>query len=309
MASQNYLLQDVKGIKESFDNMTRIAIMSFAGLPVFTIEETDQFSEIFTSTESFSGTIQLAENETPPINNLQDGFSVTLTDNRFGNGIEVTSTDKQKFKDGSVKVMDFLIRQRDGLIRDVRNRFITDIHSVYNDGFAGATFLAPDGVALFGVHSWNTAGAATWDNGVTPALSPAAVDTAFEFGGSFVDASGKPMPQSYNLIFVKLGGSAEREAKRIFAEGITPTAINDINIYEGGIVTIVSSPYITSLTAWFMMDTRDSDIPVYAGIGKMPQMEEPIVQNNQAIRTNAEGFWKVGINNMPYQMYGSDGTT
>lgn len=308
MATQNYLLQDVKGIKESFDNASRIAIMSFAGLPTFTIEETDQFSEIFTSTESLSGTRALAENEAPDVNNLQDGYSVTLTDVRYGNAIEITETDQQKFKDGSVKVDTYLIRQRDNLLRDVKNKFVTGIHEVYNDGFTGATYLAPDGVALFGSHSWNTTGAAAWDNSATDALSQTSVDTAMEFGGDFKDGSGRPFPQTYDTIFVKLGGQAEREAKKLFAENISPTAVNDVNIYQGEF-QIVSSPYLTSNTAWYMMDTKQYDIPVYAGIGKMPQLNEPIVQNNEAIRTNATGFWKIGINNQPFMMYGSDGTT
>lgn len=310
MASTDYLLQDVKGIKESFDNATRIAIMSFAGLPVFTIEETDQFTEIFTSTENISGTRQLAEQETPDVNALQDGFSVSLVNRRYANAFEITSTDRQKFKDSSVMVDTFLIRQRDNLIRDVQNFFISNdgIHGVYNDGFTGAEFLAPDGVELFGVHSWNTAGAATWDNSATTALSQTGVDTAMAFGGDFKDGSGKPFPQTYDTIFVKLGSSAEREAKKLFAFDITPTSTNDINIYRGEF-TIVSSPYITTGTNWFMMDTKRYDIPVYAGIGQMPHLTEPIKQNNEAIRQNAEGFWKIGINNQPFMMYGSTGTT
>lgn len=306
MASNNYLLQDVKGIKESFDNSSRIAIMSYAGLSPFMIEETDQYSEIFTSIESISGTRALAENETPDINNLQDGYSVTLSDVRYGNGIEITETDQRKFKDGSVKVDTYLIRQRDNLLRDIQNNFITGIHGVYNDAFAGATYTAPDGVALLGSHSWNTSGSTAWDNSATAALSSTAVDTAMAFGGAFLDGSGKPFPQTYDTIFVKLGGSASREAKKLFAKEIRPTAVNDVNIYQGEF-TIVESPYITSSTAWFMLDTKRYDIPVYAGIGIMPHLNDPIVQNNQAIRTNATGFWKIGINNMPFNLYGSTG--
>lgn len=308
MASQDYILQESKGIKESFDNMSRIAIMSYAALPTFTIEETDQFSEIFTSTEAFSGTKKLAENEAPPINSLADGYSVTLTDERYGNGFEVTETDRRKFKDSTTMVDKYLIRQRDSLLRDVQNKFVVDIHEVYNDGFTGASYLAPDGVALFGSHSWNTSGSTAWDNSATAALSDASVEAAVAFGGDFKDASGKPNPQTYNLIFVKLGGSAAKEAKKLFASDITPRTVNDVNVYQGE-YTIVESPYITSSTAWYMMDTRKHDIPVYAGIGQMPQLNDPIVQNNEAIRTNATGFWKVGINNMPFNMYGSDGTT
>ena len=235
-------------------------------------------------------------------------YSVTLTDVRYGNAIEITETDQQKFKDGSAKVDTYLIRQRDNLLRDVQNTFITGLHGIYNDGFAGATYLAPDGVALFGSHSWNTAGSAAWDNSATAALSATAVDVAMAFGGDFKDGSGKPMPQTYDTIFVKLGGSAEREAKKLFAHDISPETTNNVNIYRGEF-TIVSSPYITDGAHWSMMDTKMHDSPVYAGIGSMPHLNAPIVQNNEAVRTNATGFWKLGINNQPFNMYGSDGTT
>lgn len=307
MATNDYIKQDIKGIKESFDNSTRISIMSYAAVPAFTIEETDQFSEIFTSTEGLSGTRALTELETPDTNRLQDGYSITLSDVRYGNSILVTETDKRKMKDGSVKVDTFLIRQRDNLLRDIKNKFVTSIHEIFNDAFTGNSYLAPDGVELCGVHSWNTPGAATWDNSSTAVLSATAVDAAVEFGGAFKDSSGKPMPQSYDTIFVKRGGAASREAKKLFAKDITPRTVNDVNIYEGEF-TIIETPYLTSGTAWFMMDLKMEGSPAYAGIGDMPQLREPIVQNNEAIRTNATGYWKVGIRNMPFNIYGSDGT-
>lgn len=307
MSASDHVLHEVKGLKKSFDNMTKLAIMSYAELPIFDVQATPQYTELFTSTESLSGTIALAESETPPTNKLNEGYSVTLTDQRYGNSILITETDQRKIKDGTILVDTYLTRQRNALLRDIRNKFITDLHSVYNDAFAGATYTAPDSVALCGTHSWNTTGASTWDNGVTAALSATAVDAAMAFGGAFTDASGKPMPQTYDTIIVKLGGTASREAKKLFAHGIKPTAVNDVNIYEGEF-RIVETPYLTSTTAWFMMDTKQMDAPVYSGIGKMPSMREPQVLENESIRTNVTGYWKLGINNMPINLYGSDGT-
>jgi len=306
MASENYTLQDVKGIKEPFDNAARTAIMSYASLPVFMVESTEQFSEIFTSTESISGTRALSELESPDTNALEDGYTVTLTDVRFGNSINISSTDKQKFKDGSVSVDKYLMRQTREILRDVQNFFIQGIHDLYNNGFVTTYHAAPDAVALFGTHSWNTDGSTSWDNGVTAALAQTSVDAAMLFGGNFKDGSGKPMPQTYDTIFVKTGGSASREAKKLFAENISPVAVNDVNIYQGEF-TIVESPYLTSSTAWFMLDTKKYDAPVYAGIGKFPTMDEPIRQNNMSDRVNVEGFWKLGIPNLPFNAYGSTG--
>ena len=306
MATYNYSNQDTKGLKESFDNMTPISMMAYSSLPVFSIESTDQFSEIFASTENISGTRATAEHETPDVNSLEDGYKVTLTNVRYTNAIEVTSTDKEKFRDGSVKVDTYLMRQSSALLRDIQNFFVQQMHDLYNNGFVTTYDAAPDTAALFGSHSWNTAGSTAWDNSATAALTSSSVDTAAAFGGAFKDGSGKPMPQSYDTIFVKLGGSASREAKKLFAENISPTAVNDVNIYQGE-YRIVESPYITSSTAWFMMDTKQYPSAVYAGISKYPTMAAPLEQNNMADRFNVEGFWKKGINNLPFNLYGSTG--
>ena len=308
MASQDHILAEVKGVKKSFDDATQIMLSAYMDMPYVVVENNDQFSEIYNSTESLGGTIALAENETPPVNNLQEGYEVTLTDVRYGNAIEITETDQRKFKDGSTMVDTYLIRQRDRLLKNIKQKFVTTLHAPFNDAFTGATYVAPDGVALAGVHSWNTAGAATWDNGVTAALSATAVDAAVKFGGAFVDAAGDPFPQTYKYILVKLGSSAATTAKKLFAENIVPATVGDVNLYVGE-YTIIETPYLTSDTAWFMLDDSMEESPVYVGIGEFPSMNAPIVQNNEAIRTNVTGFWKVGIRNMPFNLYCSDGTS
>lgn len=98
-------------------------------------------------------------------------------------------------------------------------------------------------------------------------------------------------------------------AKMLFANGISPVAVADINIYEGS-KTIIETPYITSgnKNYWFAYATKDPNgNPLKIGIGEYPTLREPIRQNNEAIRSNCTGFWKQGIVNMPYAVFGSTG--
>ena len=310
MASADYVNQEIKGLKKSFDNGAKIIIETFMNLPVFDVQVTDEWSELFTSTESLSGVRELAEQETPDTLKLGDGYTVTLANKRFGGAIEVTSTDMNKFGDSTIKVQTYLTRQRDKLLKSAKNLFATSLHLFLNEAFdSGSDYLAPDAVELCGTHTWNSTGT-TFSNAVTEALDETAVDNAMETGGAFVDAAGIPWVQNYNTIVVKKGSAAERQARKLFAFQISPVAVGDINIYEGEF-KIISTPYITSTNKayWFMFDLSEETSPLHAGITEMPTLKAPIKQNNENIRTNVEGFWDQGVTNMPYMILGSTGTT
>lgn len=308
-----YALQRVKGLKKSFDNAADDKIRGYMNMRMFDFYTTTEVFEKFTSTEGLSGSQKLGETETPPTLTMEDGYSVQIEEERFGGAIELTEAEyRRESNDNTTKVDTVLKRKRNQLLVDNINLFLTNVFKFLNYAFSSTSdYLAPDSVELCGVHSWNTDGASTFDNGVTAALDEAgtAIDTAMEFGGAFQDAHGRPMPISYDTIIVKKGSAASRVAKKLFAFGISPIAVEDINIYEGEL-TIIETPYITSTNKayWFL---RDSKMPLgnscVVGIGEFPTLREPIKQNNEAIRTNATGFWKQGIVNLPFDWYGSTG--
>jgi len=308
MAVGDYALHAVKGLKESFDNAMSKKILEYKDSRLFTFETTTEFDEKFTSTEALSGSKKLSESETPPTLKLDEGYAVTLSDERFGGAVEVNEKMRVEAKDSTTKIDTFIMRQRNQLLVDNYNLLLVNIHKMFNEAFSSSSdYLAPDGVEICGTHSWNTSGASTWSNATTDALDMSAVDAAKAVGGAFTDAKGRPMPIDYDTIIVKKGGAASREAKKLFGSTITPAVVANVNIYEGE-MTIIETPYITETNHWFMMDSKLAN-PLYVGINEMPQMREPIKQNNEAVRSNVTGFWKQGVNNLPFNLYGSDGTT
>jgi hypothetical protein len=305
MPSSDYALQAVKGIKESFDNAAKNDILQYKNVPIFTFETTEEYSEIFTSTESMSGVVELAEGQTPPTLALQDGYSVTITEKSFGGAIELTRRMIRQAKDSTTKIDTFVQRQRNALLRTNRAKFLTTIHGMLNDAFVGASYLAPDTAAICATHTWKSG--ATFSNNTTSALSLSAWEAVEGVGGAFVDSAGIYFPMNFDTIVVKKGGSAAIMAKKLFASNIAPTHVADVNIFEGGSVTVIETPGITSATAWFAMDSMQ-DSPLYVGINSFPYLDEPIIQNNASVRTNCFGDYKVGVNNMPFAIYGSTGT-
>ncbi len=302
------ILHTAKGIKESFDGGATMKIKEFMAQGVVNFKETSEYTEIFNTRESFTGTKLLAEGETPPVAGAIEGYQVSLTAQRYGLAVEFTENDYQRAKDSTTMVEEILQSKRNALLVDSVNSLLVAGFGILNDAIAGATYLCPDGVALCGTHTWKSTGT-TFVNKATVALSSAAVDSALEWAGAMVDAAGHPMPIDLDTIVVKKGSAAAVMAKKLFAVNIAPTAIADINIYEGAF-KIVETPYITATNKkfWFMLDSKKGT-PLYAGIYKMPAMNDPIKQNSESFRINATGYYKVGINNMPFMFYGSDGTT
>jgi len=310
MNSADYTLQAVKGIKKSHDNAMLNRIEGYLKQPCLQFYATSEVQEIFTSTEDMTGVRELGELETPPSLALEDGYSVTITEKRFGGAVVIPEkVYRRDGKDSTWKVDAYLQRQRNSLLKTNTHKLITNAHLMLNEAFSsGSDYLAPDSVEVCGSHTW--ASGTTFDNGVTDALDSDFMDTAEEYAGAFTNPAGKETPLNWTHIAVKKGSAAHREAIRLFAKEIKPTAVNDINIYEGEL-TVFDTPYITSTNKayTFLFDLSKEVSPLGIGIGEMPTMREPIKESNEAIRSNSTGFWKQGVNNMPFNVYGTDGTT
>ncbi|MCP5375178.1 MAG: hypothetical protein H6743_03680, partial [Rickettsiaceae bacterium] len=265
------------------------------------------WNELFTSTEAMDDFKELGRLDTPDVLTLDEGYSVSITPVRYGAAISVSQEDMIRMGDNTEMIDTYLRRQRDQLLTSGFNKFLTSNFQMLNEAFSGsATYLAPDGNAFLGSHTW--ASGATFDNGVTEVFSSTAVDNAEEYAGAFTDGKGKPMPINLDTIIVKKGSAAARLAKKLFAEHIAPTAVADINIYEGE-YTIIETPYITTANKlyWFMRasNLRNS---LAVGIVKPISLDEPVIEKNGSVYTPATGFWKQGIVNMPFDWYGSTGS-
>lgn len=304
-----YALQRVKGIKKSFDNAMVNAIDKYKDNRIIDIYPNTEAFSIFTSTEGMSGSKKLGPAETPPVLSLQDGYSVQIEENRFGGAIELLENEyRREANDGSTKVATALKRKRNGLLIDNKQLFLREMFKFLNYAFVTTAYAAPDGKALFADdHAW--AGGGTFDNKGTSKLSISAIDALEEYGGAFINPDGKENPLDFDTIIVKKGSENSIIAKKLFANGISPIHVADINIYEGS-KTIIETPYISyaNRNNWFARASQDPNgNPLQVGVGEYPTLREPIKQNNEAIRTNCTGFWLQGIVNMPYSWFGSTG--
>jgi hypothetical protein len=304
----DYTNQAVKGLKEVFPLAFEKNLEQYKAQPFIKFYNTNEWSEIFGSTEGISGVRELAEEETPDVVSLDEGYNITLTPGRFGAGMVITQTTMVRAGDDTTKIDSYLMEQRNQLLKNVTNKVLVDAFYAYNHAFdTSSTVNAPDGVELCATHTYN--GGGTFINETTGALSETTIDTAWDYAGAFTDPtdSTKPMPLNWTAIMVKKASAAAKTARQLFASGISPVAVGDVNIYEGSL-RVIETPYITSTNKayWFLID-ESIETPVVLGIVKTPNFEDPITLENQSIRSNVIGYWKKGIKAMPVGIYGSNG--
>jgi hypothetical protein len=313
--SPEYQLQALKGIAMVFNNAQMNDINKYKDNRLVDIYPTTEVFQNFTSTEGMNGGGELSDEETPPLLTANDGFSVQIEEKRFGRGISLNETELRRLKaDSSLKVQKVLLDKANMLKASQTNFFVNRMFDFFNYGFVTTKYAAPDAVALFGTHSWATPGADTFSNAGTAKLTMSAIDALEEYGGNFLAPNSEdgimvPNPLDFDIIVVKKGSENAREAKRLFAMGISPVAVADINIYEGS-KTIIETPYITyaNRNNWYAFASKNPmGNPLKIGIGEYPTLREPIRQNNEAVRSNCTGFWKMGITNIPFAWYGSTG--
>lgn len=305
MEPADYVNQQLKGIGEVFHNAAENYIKDYMKLGYIKFYETSEVSEIFNSTESMSGYAELTTHEAPPSLKLEDGYTITVQERRYGGALIVPEeTYRRDGRDNTTKVDNFLDEQKNQLIVTATQKVITDAHAMLNGAFdGGSEYLAPDAAQLCGSHNWRSG--ATFNNQRIESFTETTPDTAEEYAGDFLDPSGKEMPLNFTDIVVKKGSASHREALKMYAKEIKPTKVGDVNIYEGSL-NVVETSYITPTNRnnFFYFDLSKQRSPLAVGIGEYPTMRDPQKLENESIRSNVTDFRKQGVINMPYQILG-----
>ena len=309
MATQDYTLQAVKGVKDVFKSGSEASILQYMNSGALSVYATAEDFEIYNGLESGTSVEELGEYDTPPVFTLEEGYQVTIRAKRFGAGILIPQkTYVVDGKDSTMVVDTYIAEQSSQAMLDVHNLLITEAHLMYNGAFeSDAKYLAPDGLSVANAsHLWSSGG--SFSNTTTAALSLDAVDGAVEWGGDAEDSAGHKRPINLDTIVVKKGSPNSRLARKMFAESVSPVAIGDINLYEGEF-RIIETPFITyaNRAYWFMMDSSRRN-PFAVGFTESPTMNNPQVESNESIRSNITTFVKFGVIDMPWMVYCSDGT-
>ncbi len=302
----DYTKLAIKGLQEPFRLAVKNRLESYLDIDFINFGSSTEYDKIYSSLESVSGFRKLGEAETPDIKSLEQGYNTTISAERGGLGMNISQTTMLRAKDDTTKIDAYLMEQRDQLLKAASHALVTDAFAPYNEAFSSTTYLAPDGICLCGTHTYN--GGGTFTNAKADEFSETAIDKAWEYAGDFVDQSGKPMPLNFTAILVKKGSAVAKAARQYFASGISPVAVNDVNIYEGEI-RVIETPYITTANKknFFFIDTNLMPSPVVLDVVEYPTFQEPIKQANESITSNITGYWRNGIAFLPINVLGFKG--
>lgn len=308
MASTIFTNHQDQRIRTRFELYSPLALEQAFYTKYMDVQKTGVYSEGYTGDEGFSDVAPLNESGNIQRLNGKEGHTTFLTSSEFAGQFDTTYKEYLQKKDNTILMNKMIDSKVDKAMASMR-RFIERKCSIFfNDGFAGASVLAPDGAAIFGTHTYKTG--ATFTNRLpsNPVAGAAGLAALEKFGGAFKGPQADEMPIMYDSLVAKSGSTAATALKKVLrVDGYVPTTEDGVNIYNNGRYTLYEVPYITSDTAWFAFDST-LDNPFLIDFVQTPTLGEPIKQNNEDEIRNVLTSFKMGCTALPFAWAGSDGT-
>ncbi len=301
----NYPAHIDEKVKESFNLYSKEAIENSSINVLFNVGDSNDYSKGYTSIEGGTGVDYFDEAANLSDVDIAEGYKSVGVSKEFGGKISVTKKEMLNERDETTLFNKIVENKVPVLMSDINNFIEEQTMTLLNNGFT--TALAPDGVSIFGAHTYKSTGAA-FDNSSTTAAGEAALVELEKYAGAFTDANDKVMPLSLTTLVAKKGSTAAREFRKVLAgdNKLQAATIGNVNIYNNGTYTLVETPFITSDTAWFAFDPR-KDNSLIVDFIQRPTLEERQTRENLTQITPASGSFRFGAFELPTTWYGSTG--
>lgn len=214
----------------------------------------------FEKDTAVSGVSQMEEvNETGPIpyEDQEPEWEVTYTHRKYAKGRSISQEmiDDNKWN---------MVRKQPRVLALSRNRTVeTAAADIFNFGFTAggggkAKFSGGDSKALFATDHTNRAGTVTQSNKTTGELNQSNLESAITAMRERKDSKNEIIGFQPDTLLVP--SDLEFTARVILESGqVTGSNNNDINPVQGSL-SLVVWPYLTSSTAWFLLDSQMHDL-------------------------------------------------
>lgn len=271
---------------------------------IFEVGDTNDYSKGYTTLEGGTGVDYFGEDANIADVDNAEGYKSVLVSQEFGGKIKVTKKEMNNVADETTLFNNVISKRITTLVSDTANFVESQSMEMLNLGFT--TQLAPDANAIFSTHDWNST-EAQFTNTSSTAAGQAALEELELYAGAFTDANGKAMPMAMKTLYVKTGGAASREFRKVLSgdSKMQATTIGNVNIYNNGDYTLIESPFITSGTNWFAKDSR-KDNALIVDFVKRPGLNPRITRENLTEVTVQDGSFKFGCVELPISWYGSN---
>jgi hypothetical protein len=271
----------------------------------------DYNAEILNSEfENFSGlglATQTGEKEPYSREDLNAGYQVTITPNKFTKAIDI-SEEMLRFN---------LWPKINNLVGAVSNslnaRINTDATKIHYLGFGTTFFTGGDGLSLYNSAHTFTAGGASQSNTTTNSLSYDNLKTAIQAMDRFTDDKGIQMLPCQKLRLIVPREKKERAEEVLRSIGNPDNANRITNVFNNGAGYLdlrVGNwiPVTTYSTNWFVIDMERAEQMARMVWGWRPKFDsDSIVNNGTKIYTGSTMF-RPGFQSWQWA-YGSSSTT
>lgn len=218
---------------------------------IFHVERSENAYEQDSSLSGFGQHEETAELQNIPFEDRVPGWEVTYVHKKYTKGASISQEMIDDNKWG-------LVKKTPKALALSKMRTLEQLGAdVFNFGFVAggggkAKFKGGDGKALFDTQHVNRAGDVTQSNKITTALSQSSLQTVSSLMKKRKDSKGQIIEFMPSILLVPT--ELEYTAKIILETAqATGNANNDINPMHQSLELVVW-PYLTSATAWFVLD-------------------------------------------------------
>lgn len=324
---QQLFLDVTKSTKELFDNSAELLNVREHYNLICQAESTTEQNEKFVSTVRDGAARNVPEGTQTPMMNTYQGYETIIgMKDKAVTGKWYTYEYWMGRMDSTEKFQEDYLADSLKNIRSIYNLINRDFFSLLNNGFT--TTLTPNPTkTLFATDHNFTDDVDVNDpnnqfDNLLPPVSPstAVLDDLYERVGEFTDIEWIPMLFNINKLFVKKGGSASREWKKIlgikgsdqYQANLISGTNNGINIYMGADdMQLIETPYISSGTAYYFSpdySMEDLTNPLYIAYMERPTLYADFRDVDTFSDTvKFVSYYKTGVRNIPIGLYGSAG--
>jgi phage major head subunit gpT-like protein len=221
---------------------------------IFHVESSTLPSEHDSEVGSFGLPTKTPERGEILFDDPSQGYDVTYTHEKFANGFSISS---EMMEDDQSRQMKRLVS---GFASTFPLKVETDCANVFNNAFSD-TYPGGDGEALIDASHPNPVTGGTWSNHSVLAFDAdgTAISTAITSFRGLTDYRGKHLHQRPDTIVIP-PALADTVYKVLRTRSVPNSADNDLNPRVdgplGSIKNILVWDYLTSNTAWFLLDSR-----------------------------------------------------
>jgi len=313
-------------LQEIFNETSKQKISEMEGKKLFDVGDTTVLNYLHLVMHGLGHPERVAEGQNIPIQNADEGDSITYSQQYYGSGFAVTKKMRKFDMYDAIRSMPGALADGgwDAVDQSLADVLLFGWSTSYTDVYGGAvSAVGPDGLALFNTaHTYGDSNAAgTYSNMIVDsgavadkALARDPIIATRAIARKYQD--GRGLNRGIDLDTLVVSPDNEDLAERLlFSTQLPGSTNNDINALKGKVKQIIVWDRLAADNAgtdksdyWFLANGKNAKETLKAKFAERPSLDAPEqVYENKNWEYTLDFFYAIGLGFQPY-VYGSRGT-